>query len=339
MGPTPIQEVSMPRHEPHEISRRRFLRLLGAGGACLSLVPGRPSLFPAPGKEENPILVFGAVADAQYADAPPKGTRFYRRSPAKLARAVKELDRHDLDFSIHLGDFIDRDFRSFDKMVPIWNSSRSPAFHVLGNHDFQVKDAEKARVVERLGLDILGPGKGYYSFRLKGWRFLVLNGNASSLQAHPKGSRAHQEAVKTLEALKRKKAPNAMPWNGALGKAQWAWLRKELDRAAGKKEKVILFSHFPVYPPNVHNQWDDKEVVKLLDGREEVFAWIDGHNHAGNYGFHGGVHYLNLPGMVETKDTTAFARIEIHRDYLKVVGYGRTPSRKLPRGEEWEARR
>ncbi len=310
------------------LSRRAFLQALAGGGLFLGLDPARPFL-PPPAGGEGPLFTFGAVADAQFADAPPKGTRFYRKSPGKLAAAVKELNRRKPHFSIHLGDFIDRDFKSFETMIPIWKALRGPRFHVLGNHDFKVSDKEKALVVKRLGLHGLGPGKGYYSFGLKGWRFLVLDGNALSLQRFPKGSAGWKRAEARLEEVKKRKAPNAMPWNGALGKEQWAWMVKELDRAAKRKEKVILFSHYPVYPANIHNQWDDREIVKLLDGRENVFAWIDGHNHAGNYGYHGGVHYLNLPGMVETPDTTAYALVKVYPEYLVVEGYGRTPSRRL----------
>ncbi len=310
------------------LSRREFLESLGRGGIYLGFGGYLSARAPREGK---PLLSFGAVADAQFADAPPKGTRYYRQSPGKLAAAVRELNRRKPDFSIHLGDFIDRDFKSFDRMIPIWGKVKAPRYHVLGNHDFNVGDGEKGRVVKKLGLDRLGPGKGYYAFSLRGWRFLVLDGNALSLQRFPEGSTGWKRAKALLEEVRKRKAPNAMPWNGALGKEQWAWMVKELDRAAGKKEKVILFSHYPVYPPNIHNQWDDRAIVKLLDGRDHVFAWIDGHNHAGNYGFHGGVHYLNLPGMVETPRTTAYALVEVHEDFLKVEGFGRTPSRLLER--------
>ncbi len=318
----------MPESSSPSLSRRAFLQALAGGGLCLGLDPARP-LFPPPPKEEEPLFSFGAVADAQFADAPPRGTRFYRKSPAKLRAAVKELNARKPDFSIHLGDFIDRDFKSFKTMIPIWKGLKGPRYHVLGNHDFNVADKEKALVVPRLGLDRLGPGKGYYSFAWKGWRFLVLDGNAQSLQRFPKGTPSWKAAAARLKKAVKRMALNAMPWNGALGKEQWTWMVKELDRAAKKKEKVILFSHFPVYPANIHNQWDDKEIVKLLDGRENVFAWIDGHNHAGNYGWHGGVHYLNLPGMVETPDTTAYALVKVYSDRLVVEGYGRTPSRRL----------
>jgi hypothetical protein len=38
------------------------------------------------------------------------------------------------------GDFIDRDFESFDVVGPIFNKLRMPKYHVLGKHDFSVED-------------------------------------------------------------------------------------------------------------------------------------------------------------------------------------------------------
>ena len=48
---------------------------------------------------------------------------------------VKELNTHDLKFVIHLGDFIDRDYDSFDKVLPIYQTLKMPAYHASGNHD------------------------------------------------------------------------------------------------------------------------------------------------------------------------------------------------------------
>ena len=58
-------------------------------------------------------------------------------------------------------------------------------------------------------------------------------------------------------------------------------------------------------------------------------AWINGHNHAGNFGTRAGVPYVTLQGMVETRDTTADAFADIHPDRLILRGVGREPSREL----------
>ena len=65
---------------------------------------------------------------------------------------MEHYNKLNLSFVVHLGDFIDRDFESFDKVVPIYNRLKAPHYHVLGNHDFEVADDKKALVPTKLGL-------------------------------------------------------------------------------------------------------------------------------------------------------------------------------------------
>lgn len=119
------------------------------------------------------------------------------------------------------------------------------------------------------------------------------------------------------------------PWNGAVGGDQLAWLQQQLAEAAREKEKVIVFSHFPAFPANPHNLWNNAEVIRLLESYSCVVAYLNGHNHAGHYGRRGGIHYVTLPGMVETPDTTAYAVVQLGIDHITITGFGRTPSQRL----------
>ena len=74
---------------------------------------------PAAARAEEPALRIGAVADCQYADAPDNGARLYRLAPGKLREAVETFKSRDVDFAVHLGDFIDGDWKSFDTVLPI----------------------------------------------------------------------------------------------------------------------------------------------------------------------------------------------------------------------------
>ena len=65
---------------------------------------------------------FGVIADCQYCVAPDRGQRKYSASKEKLHQCVEHFNKEDLSFVIHLGDFIDRDFSSFDEILPIYNS-------------------------------------------------------------------------------------------------------------------------------------------------------------------------------------------------------------------------
>ena len=262
---------------------------------------------------------FGAIADCQYCAGPNRGSRHYSASVGKLKECVAELNKHDLEFVIHLGDFIDRDYSSFDKVLPIYQSLQMPAYHALGNHDFEVADELKGKVVERMGMK-----SKYYEFSVKDWRFVVLDGNDVSFHAYPKNSPKYKDA----ERYYRENKIRSPRWNGAVGSEQVAWLRKILQKAEKQKEQVAVFCHFPVYPADPHNLWNAGEIISLFEEFSCVKAYINGHNHKGKYGQKNGIHYLTLKGMVETEDN-AYSIISVHQGKLKVTGYGREPEGSL----------
>ena len=172
------------------------------------------------------LFAIGLVADAQYADVPDKGTRFYRASIGKLGAAVEQFNRTDLAFCVHLGDLIDREWRSFDEITRPLSSSRHRWHQLLGNHDFDVLDTEKPRVPERLGMKWR-----YGSFDHGGFRFVVLDTNDVSTYAHPSGAPERAAAERELVRLQAAKMRQARPWNGGIGAEQLAWLERELTAA------------------------------------------------------------------------------------------------------------
>lgn len=268
---------------------------------------------------ESPTLKFGVVADCQYCDAPTSGARYYSESPRKLRACVEELNKHPLTFNVHLGDFIDKDWESFDVVLPIWKELKAPGYHVLGNHDYSVADDKKALVHEKLGL----PAR-YYSFAYQGWRFIALDGNDVSFHGYPKDSSEHK-AAETYYTENKIKSPR---WNGAVGKEQLRWVRSILDFASANDEAVVLMAHFPVYPANTHNLWNAEEVLALIDEYPCVKAYINGHNHAGNYGERNGVHYITFKGMVDTMESS-FATVSATAEELQITGFGREDNRTL----------
>ena len=114
------------------MTRRGFAQIV-AGSVFLASDRRRSAA-----QENDRAFTFGLVADVQYADADPVGSRYYREARGKLADCVRVLNQMDLAFVIQLGDLIDRDYSSFDAVVPIYDRLRSPHYHVLGNHDFSV---------------------------------------------------------------------------------------------------------------------------------------------------------------------------------------------------------
>ena len=304
------------------ISRRNCLGTF-AGGVFTVTAAGR--LLGAGPAEEKPLFTFGCIADAQYADKATRGSRHYRNSLKKLADCVADFNKRDLAFVIHLGDFIDRDFASFDRILPVYNRLKATHYHVLGNHDYVVADDKKADVPAKLGMK-----SRFYSFTIDRWRFVCLDGNDVSFQASTKGTEKYNKAREMLAKVKAAKAPNAYNWNGAIGDKQMAWLRGELTAATKEKQKVIVFCHFPVYPRGAHNLWNDAQVVTLLESFPCTVAYMNGHNHSGSYGKKNGVHYQTFKGMVETATRNTYATAQVHPKHTSIDGIGREPDRHCP---------
>lgn len=304
------------------MNRRNFIT--ASAGAAGSLWISREQAK-AEAEKDPALFSFVVLADAQYVDAKPAGSRHYKNSVEKLNAAAKELAKQEnLAFSLHLGDVIDRDFESFDAIMPAFEKVPQPCYHLLGNHDFSVDPKHKPKVRARMGMK-----SNYYDFGKSGVRFIVLDGTDLSTYAHAAGSKKMAEGQAFFEKLKAAKAANAYKWNSGIGNDQLAWLAKTLETAKKANERVILACHYPVFPVNSHNLWNDTAVLELIDRFPNVLAWFNGHNHAGNYGERKGVHYLTVRGVVETESSNAFATVEVFKDRLVVDGFGREKDQVL----------
>jgi manganese-dependent ADP-ribose/CDP-alcohol diphosphatase len=272
----------------------------------------------------SPAVSVGLVADPQYADIAPAGTRFYRQSIAKLTEAVRFFDGEELAFCVNLGDIINGDWQSFDRILEPLAKSRHRVHHVLGNHDFEVADEFKPRVPGRLGLE-----RRYYSVPEGGFCFVMMDTNDVSLYAYPADSKEHAAANVELQLLKAARAANAQTWNGGVGEAQLQWLEETCRTAAKAKQKVIVFAHHPIFPATAHTVWNSNAVLKVVERNRNAVAWINGHNHDGAFGSYQGVPCVTLKGMVEKADTNAFATARIYSDHLELTGHGSETSREL----------
>lgn len=299
------------------MKRRTFLRAAAAAGSL-------PRLARGAGEGAQPLLRFGLVADAQYADAEAEGERHYRSTPEKLKRAIEALQREKLAFTMHLGDFIDRDFKSFDVMLPLLAELGHPVHHLLGNHDYSVADSEKAGVVSTLGMP-----HDYYGFRSHGVRFLMTDTNDLSVYRQPGDSPRTTEANGILEGLKAAKEPGAAKWNGGISSTQLAWLDRELAAADAAEERVFVCGHHPLLPADIHQAWNHAEVVAVLEKHPSVIAWFNGHNHAGGFAERDGLPYVTFRSMLHQRENTAYSVVEVYPDRVAIRGFGREVSREL----------
>lgn len=262
----------------------------------------------------------GLIADPQFADCDPAGSRHYRASLAKLEQAVEAFNAADLDAVITLGDFIDRDFTSFAPVMQRYKALRCPHFKVLGNHDFSVADALKSQVLTALGMK-----QAYSAHSLGGWRLVLLDGTDVSF-FRPDQVAAAQAWSERMVGEGRK---NAKAYNGGLGSTQFQWLEEQLEQATTTGQRVLLACHYPILPEDPHNLWNDREVIALIDRFPCVAAWFNGHHHRGNYAQRGHCHYVNFKGMVETVEHTAFAIVTLHEDRIEIDGFDTEPDREL----------
>lgn len=272
----------------------------------------------------EPILKVGLVADAQYADQPTAGKRYYRESLWKLAEAIDTFNYYQVDFVQSLGDVIDKDWRSYDSILPIFDQLQPgiETYQLLGNHEFSIDSTHLKGLLERLSLP-----NYYYSYVEKAWRFVVLDATDYAYYSNP----VHDHDTSQVNAYfdMAKEESNQQRWNGGIGEQQQSWLKQQLDSATLLNQKVILFSHLPLRPEgNPHNLWNDYEITNIIENSPNVVAFINGHNHAGDYVFKNGIHYITLFGMVDTK-ISSYGILEFYKDSLILKGYGNQKSMRL----------
>ena len=265
----------------------------------------------------DPILKIGLVADPQYADKPTAGKRHYRESLSKLEEAIDTFNHRGVDFVQNLGDIIDIDWESYDSIIPVYQKLYPDIenYQLLGNHDFAIDSTHFNNLLETLSMP-----NYYYSYLKNGWRFIVLDATdysyfSNSLHHHD----TNQVNVYYENTIEKS---NNHHWNSAIGEEQQNWLKQQLDSAEILNQKAILFSHMPLRPiGNQHNLWNDNEIINLIENSSNVVAFINGHNHAGDYVFKNGIHYITIFGMVDTK-IGSFGILEIYEDSLVLKGYG-----------------
>lgn len=268
-------------------------------------------------------IKIGVFADCQYCNCETAGTRFYRNSLVKLEDCISQFNQeNDIDFVVGLGDIIDRDFASYDSVNAILSKSRKEVFQVIGNHDLEVEKSLIEKVPSKLNLK-----NTWYSFTKKDWHFIFLNG--IDITFHSNDIEIISQAKEMTEKLKKEGKPNPHEWNGGIGKKQMEWLEKELQNSETKNLKVAIFCHYPLLPFESHALWNSEEVLAVLAKFNCVKIYLNGHNHAGNYAFQHGIHFVNLKGMVETENENAFSIISFSDKQIEIEGFGRDENRIL----------
>ena len=266
-------------------------------------------------KTLSSTLRFGLIADPQYADVPADvaNNLYYRHALRKLPQAIATLNQHPLDFVVTLGDLVDRDWRSYAEILPLYDRLEHPHAVVLGNHDAYT-------IAQHLDGRAALP-KSYYAFRLQGWRFIVYDGNDVSLYCNALngGDRAQAEAI--LVDLTARQQPQAQPWNGAVGSTQWRWIEQQLQDAQQQGEKVVVFGHYPLAPHNTHSLMNGTALAELFSSYN-IHSCFSGHDHRGNFARIGHTGFYTQKGMLNGAEEVPLAVVEISGDGMRIIGYG-----------------
>jgi calcineurin-like phosphoesterase family protein len=292
------------------VDRRDFLRASAAtvvGLAASGVRVAGDAASTAPG------VRFGLIADAHYADADTKGTRFYRESIVKVREAVTRLRAERLSFLCELGDLKDMaadepDSRTRAHLRAIEAEVRrfgGPTCHVLGNHDMD--NLSKAQFLDGITNTGLAPRRAYYAFERGGVRFVTLDACCM------KNGRDYDHGN--------------FDWRDTIvPPAQLEWLRRELSSSANP---VIVFVHQRLDGDGDAFVKNSAEVRSVLEASGRVLAAFHGHDHPGARSESNGIHYYTLKAIVEGSgpENNAYAVVEVDTNlHIKVTGYRRALS-------------
>lgn len=231
-----------------------------------------------------PLVTFGVVADAQYADAEPAISAFgikrhYRESLAMLAEAGTHFADRLHAFVVHLGDLVDGRAAKVDSGVDAQMDAAlkqllpasSKRYHVLGNHEFYV-GLSRSQLLYKYGIIpdaratnstdhsyfTVRPAAGVRAIFLDTFDISILGRNRSDARAaaahqlllrhnplyNASGGASSGNDPSGLRGLER----SWVALNGGLGDAQLSWLADQLADARAAGDRVLIFSHIALHP-------------------------------------------------------------------------------------------
>ena len=242
----------------------------------------------------NPSFSFGLIADCQCGTA-------RCQSKDHLQDCVDYFNQENIEFLGHLGDFIQNGFSNYDVVLPIIQQSTAPVKFALGNHDYDIPDAEKPNLPTLLQMPDF-----YYDEVIENWRFIYIETTETGAYAQA----AH---------------PNVTVCGIAgLSTTQLNWISQRIQLAEQNDENVILFGHHPQ-----EYLCNGNAFRSVIEASPNVVAYMTGHRHGGNYEMFNNVHYLTLTSMLNRTEST-YSEIAISNDSIIVTGFGDQPDFVLP---------
>ena len=271
-----------------------------------------------------------------------------------------------LAFGVHLGDLCDGKAQvtdlgtdgSYSLVQSALDKAQLPFHYLIGNHDLY-NYGHKARAAQALrprgGAAVpedevdRPPGAAFYSFRpapggrvllLDSYCFSALSGDATAADAEA-FIRARNPNTDNLNSPKGLSGLDSrfVKLGGALGSAQLRWMEQQLAAARAAGESVVVLSHIPLNPAQLSPEcgglclaWDYEAALAVIRPyNDTVLAVLSGHDHYGGAAQDEGIHFVTLPGVIETpRGGVSFGTVRVLRDRIEIRGAGRLRSRLLP---------
>lgn len=275
-------------------------------------------------QEDIPIIKFGIIADIQYCNEEPSGSRFYRNSLAKLDSCIIDFNKNKVQFSVILGDLVDRDtYNNLDSVLIRLKKMDRIVYNTTGNHDYG-GITNNTELYTKLNM----PAE-YYAFSKDKWVFIILNTNEIASYSTTKNTDKELEYIKMIQKSRDTERSNDASYNGGISQKQMQWLKKELDRAQQSHKNVFIFTHHPLYGIRGLTALNDIEIIELLFQYSCVKCVLSGHHHAGAFGVYNRIPFITTEGMVETEKENAYGFVEIYKDRIEFIGKGRSKSHSI----------
>lgn len=210
--------------------------------------------------------------------------------------------------------------------------------HLIGNHELY--NFPRESLLSRLRGHGHG-GRMYHSFSpAAGFRVLALDPFEVSVMGLPATDQRYHRALEVLAAHNPNdctkpgnwmrglegEARRFVPFNGAMGQTQLAWLSAELEAAKAASQRVLVLSHAPLSPracDGTTMAWDFDRALAALNACGCVVAVLAGHNHKAGYFRDGanGIHHITLASPLNKgRAGSAFGAVRARADGLELVG-------------------
>lgn len=298
-------------------------------------------------------------ADCQFGDKPDEErddgsgrVKYFRDSRRRLREAFLDFERRASDLSgvLNLGDLFDgyndddntqrpvlrgemqeetreKNWRDLKVVADIVNSSSTRVFHCVGNHDCSVSKSDFLSAVKATSMG------EYYSVPMpRKWRLVILDTTDLNPRYVAVDSNDYGAAYAFAKEAADDDREDIVAWGGGIGPTQFAWLESELKDAKEKEERVIIASHNALHRDAARYQmsaWNSDAVSSLIEESGVVKICLAGHDHPGKYLYHHGVHYVTLEAMLESKNETSYAFLDVYQHEAVLTGVGAATSRRM----------